>query len=282
VRGRQAGFTAGCIIDTSTLRDELRALGNGLLKERRATMSFVIAVNVPEGIVMASDSRQSITIEGRNTDGKTFRVDTVNSDSVMKTFLLEHQQVGISNFGQDLLNDVPMSSHVKKFIEEEIVSADDITTIPPKLIKYFRKSFPQADAGFHVAGYYKSAKVSVPHFYYCHVAKNVVERKNIKDDGSIAYGATWSGQIDIITSIISTIHYKDEKGQDKIIKAPYPIVWEAMNVQDAIDFAIYAIRTTIDTMRFQARPKNVGGPIDVLLLLPDEKPRWIQKKDCHS
>ena len=28
-------------------------------------MSFVIAVYVPEGIVMASDSRQSVTIEGK-------------------------------------------------------------------------------------------------------------------------------------------------------------------------------------------------------------------------
>ena len=55
-----------------------------------------------------------------------------------------------------------------------------------------------------------------------------------------------------------------------------------MTLQDAIDFSIYAIRTTIDTMRFQARPKNVGGPIDVLLLTPDFKPRWIQKKDYRG
>jgi len=245
-------------------------------------MSFVITIYVPEGIVMASDSRQSITIEGRTPDGRTFKVETVNSDSVTKTFLLENQQVGISNFGQDLLAGVPMSSYVKKFIEEEIVSADDVTTIPSKLINYFRKSFSQADAGFHVTGYSKSAKVSVPYFYYCHVGKNIVERTNVKPDGSVAYGATWSGQIDVITSIVNTIKIKDEKGQDKIIYSPAPIVWDAMTVQDAIDFAVYAIRTTSDTMRFQARPKNVGGPIDVLLLLRDARPRWIQKKDYHS
>jgi hypothetical protein len=244
-------------------------------------MSLVITVVVPEGIVMASDSRQSVTVEGRTPDGKTFKVETVNSDSVAKTFLLEGQQVGISNFGQDLLGGVPMSSYVKNFIEEEIVAADDVTTIPPKLVKYMRKSYAQADAGFHVAGYSKSTKVSVPHFYNCHVAKNTIERKNVKRDGSVAYGATWSGQFDIITSIISPIVTKDEKGQDKIVRSPAPIIWDAMSVQDAIDFAIFAIRTTIDTMRFQARPKNVGGPIDVLLLLPDTKPRWIQKKDYH-
>jgi hypothetical protein len=248
-------------------------------------MSLIITVNVPEGIVMASDSRQSITVEGRTPDGKTFKVETVNSDSVTKTFLLENQQVGISSFGQDMLGGVPMFSHVKKFIEEEIVLADDVTTIPSKLINYIRKNFPQADAGFHVAGYHKSARVSVPHFYHCHVAKNIVERRNIKSDGSVAYGATWSGQIDVITSIVSPIvgplMTKDEKGQERIAYSPAPMIWDAMTVQDAIDFAVYAIRTTIDTMRFQARQKNVGGPIDVLLLLPDAKPKWVQKKDYH-
>ena len=54
-----------------------------------------------------------------------------------------------------------------------------------------------------------------------------------------------------------------------------------MTLQDAIDFSIYAIRTTIDTMRFQARPKNVGGAIDVLLLAAEEA-RWIQRKELHS
>lgn len=244
-------------------------------------MSLVVTVFVPEGIVMASDSRQSLTVEGRTPDGRTFKVETVNSDSVTKTFLLEDQQVGISNFGQDLLGGVPMSSYVKKFIEEEIVLADDVTTIPSKLIKYIRRSFSQADAGFHVAGYSKSAKVSVPYLYNCHVAKNIVERNNVKPDGSVAYGATWSGQIDVITSIVNPIITKDEKGQDRIVYSPAPIVFDAMTVQDAIDFAVYAIRTTIDTMRFQARQKNVGGPINVLLLLPDSKPRWIQKKDYH-
>ena len=244
-------------------------------------MSLIITVIVPEGIVMASDSRQSLTIEGRTPDGRTFKVETVNSDSVTKTFLLENQQVGISNFGLDLLGGVPMSSYVKKFIEEEIVLADDVTTIPSKLIEYIRRSFSQADVGFHVAGYSKSAKVSVSYFYNCHVAKNTIERRNVKPDGSVAYGATWSGQIDSITSLVNPIMIKDEKGQDKIAYSPAPILWDAMTVQDAIDFAVYAIRTTIDTMRFQARQKNVGGPIDVLLLLPDAKPRWIQKKDYH-
>jgi len=48
-------------------------------------------------------------------------------------------------------------------------------------------------------------------------------------------------------------------------------------LQDAIDFSIFAIRTTIDTIRFQPRPKTVGGPIDVLVIKPEET-IWVQHK----
>ncbi|HEY48916.1 MAG TPA: hypothetical protein G4O13_02605 [Dehalococcoidia bacterium] len=244
-------------------------------------MSFIIAVYVPEGIVMASDSRQAVTVEGKAAQGKTFKVETVNSDAITKTFLLEHQQIGIANFGQDLLGGVPMASHIKGFIEEELSPKDDVTTVPKKLVDYFRKSFPDADAGFHIGGYKKEGRVSVPHIYSCHISQNAVERRNIQKDGSLIYGAAWSGQGDILTSIINAIVIKDEQGNDKVIRSPAPIIWKAMALQDAIDFAIYAIRTTIDTMRFQARPKNVGGPIDVLVLTPDEA-KWIQSKELHG
>lgn len=244
-------------------------------------MSLIIVSYVPEGIVMASDSRQVVTVQGKTPEGKEFKVETVNSDAVTKTFLLEKQRVGISNFGEDLLAGVSIASYIKKFIEEELTGADDVTTIPKKLVEYFRKSFPDADTGFHVAGYKKEGKVSIPHVYHCHIARNSVDRRNIKPDGALSYGATWSGQIDIIAAIVNPVKVKDDKGNEKVVRAPAPIVWDAMTLQDAIDFSIYAIRTTIDTMRFQARPKNVGGPIDVLVLTPEEA-KWIQRKELHG
>ena len=244
-------------------------------------MSLVIAVYVPEGIVLASDSRQSVTIEGQNTEGKSFKIETVNSDAITKTFLLERQQVGISNFGLDLLGGVSIASHIKRFIEEELTSEDDVETVSRKLVDYFRKSFPDANTGFHVAGYKKEGKVSIPHIYSCHISRDAVERKNAKPDGSLIYNAAWSGQIDILASILTPVIIKDDKGNKKAIRTPAPVIWDAMALQDAIDFSIYAIRTTIDTMRFQARQKNVGGPIDVLVLTPDEA-RWIQHKELHG
>lgn len=253
-------------------------------------MSLVVTTYVPEGIVMASDSRQSITIEGKTPDGKPLpRVDTVNSDNVYKTYLLSKKdrdgkpifEVGVGSFGQDLLGGISTASHIKKFVQKELTDEDDVTTIPEKLVGFFKKSFPDADTGFHVMGYKREGKVSVPCVYYCHVGKNIFDqRKNIKSDGKLTYGATWSGQIDVLSGILGPTLMPGHKGKAIAMRKP-PIIWDALTLQDAIDFSIFAIRTTIDTIRFQARPKNVGGPIDVLVITPDGA-RWIQRKELKG
>jgi len=254
-------------------------------------MTLVIATYVPEGIVMASDSRQSITIGGKTPNGKDIpRIDTINSDSVYKTYLLSRKdkndnpifEVGVNSFGQNLLGGVSTASHIKRFSEQELTDSDDVTSIPKKLVKFFKKSFPNADTGFNIAGYKIENKTSIPYVYYCHVGKGIFnQRKNTKPDGSIAYGASWSGQGDVITNLINPILITDEHGKERVIKLFYPIAWDAMPLQDAIDFSIFAIRTTIDTIRFQARPKNVGGPIDILVITPDGA-KWIKRKELKS
>jgi hypothetical protein len=242
-------------------------------------MSFIITVYVPEAIVMASDSRQSITIQRQAPDGTKLQpVETVSSDFVYKTFWLPKQGVGISTFGEFVLGKVTIESHIKRFQEEKLGDEDDIFSVAQKLSEFFRGKFPEANTAFHVAGFKKEARVSVPYVYYCQVSRNEMKRLNTKTGtDEVVYGASWGGQSDIIAGILSPSQLKSPDGKvQQVIKAP--VVWDAMPIQDAIDFAIYAVRTTIDTIRFQARPKNVGGPIDVLLLTP-EKTGWIQRKE---
>jgi hypothetical protein len=237
-------------------------------------MSFVITVYVPTGIVMAADSRQSIVIESRAPDGKPLaKVETVGSDYANKVFLLERHNVAVNTFGEALLGRLTTESHIKRFAEEVRDEKDDITVIPQKLIRFFERDFPKADTAFHVAGFKRIERKSIPHMFFCHVGKQEVRRLNVAPDSeNIQYGASWGGQADVIASLLQATGAQTKP----------PIIWDAMTVQDAIDFAIYAVRTTIDTMRFQARTKNVGGPIDVLLISPDKEPQWIQKKQLRG
>lgn len=245
-------------------------------------MSFVVTVYVPEGIVMASDSRQFVTVEARNDKGEiTSKVETVSSDRAYKTFFLERAQVGISAFGQAHLGNISVESHVRRFDEEAIEDGDDVVAIADKIVEFFSNRFPGADTAFHVAGFRTEGRISIPYIYYCHVGRKEVRRNNIKPGTDlVVYGATWGGQADVISRLLKP-HQILGPGNKPQAVTPVPIIWDVMNLQDAVDFAIYAIRTTIDTMRFEARPKNVGGPIDVLVLTPGGA-RWIQRKELQG
>lgn len=245
-------------------------------------MSFIITVYVPEAIVMASDSRQSITIQRQTPEGSKLQaVETVSSDFVYKTFCLPKQGVGISTFGESMLGKVTIESHIKRFQEERLGDEDDIFGVAQKLLEFFRKKFSNADTAFRIAGFKKESGISVPHVYHCQVSRNEMGRLNTKPKtAGVVYGASWGGQVDVIAGILSSSQLTSPDGKMRqVVKAP--VIWDAMPIQDAIDFAIYAVRTTIDTVRFQARPKNVGGPIDVLLLTP-EKTIWIQRKEYRG
>ena len=66
---------------------------------------------------------------------------------------------------------------------------------------------------------------------------------------------------------------------DRLISPKSLPLFAAMPLQDAIDYAIYLIRTTIDSLRFEPRFPTVGGAIDVLVITPQEKPYFVQKKE---
>ena len=251
-------------------------------------MTLAIVVFVPEGIVLASDSRQSLSVESRKSDGQPgIPVETVNSDSVYKTFLIDKGkqtdpwQVGISTFGQDMVGNVSIASHLTKFSEERLHEKETVGSVAQKILEYFSSQFPGANVGFHIAGYNVEKSISVPYVYSCSVEHKTVKQTNRGPGKEIIYGATWSGQTDILSSIVSPSFTKVSNGTVQEVQKP-PIFWAAMPLQDAIDFAMYAIRTTIDTIRFQARPKNVGGPIDVLVITPETGALWIQKKRLHG
>ena len=246
-------------------------------------MSFVITVYVPGAIVMAADSRQSIILSRREPeeDKKIRAIDTVNSDFVYKVFLLPQQNVGISVSGEFVLGKITAENHIKRFQEEKLKNNDTAYNVAQKLKSFFGSQFPAANTTLHIAGFNKVSGISSPFVYLYQNIKKEIRRLNVNPEtDEITYGTSWGGQWDVIASILGA---KQVQGPNNEIKQNMmtPVIWDSMPVQDAIDFAIYAVRTTIDTIRFQARPKNVGGPIDVLLLTP-EKSTWIQRKEFRG
>ena len=108
--------------------------------------------------------------------------------------------------------------------------------------------------------------------------QNEIKRINVRPGtDKILYGAAWGGQGDIIARLIQP-GLKTPTGPENQEFPNPPILWDALSVQDAIDFSQFAVWTTMQSIRFQARPKNVGGDIDILLITPHGG-GWVKRKE---
>jgi hypothetical protein len=234
-------------------------------------MSLVVTVYVPGGIVIAGDSRTTVTrvTEQRQQDKTTVKVHDrmVLSDNSYKVVALSKVPVGVGHTGAAIINNQSVESHVLAFEEERVAENDTPHEVAQALSTYFREKFPKVPVRFYIAGYTFDKGLSTPHVYTVHTIE-VPEptRLNIDDKGQILYGVARGGDVEIV---------------NRLVVKEYLPAFAALPLQDAIDYAIYLIDVTIQTMRFEPRPKTVGVPIDVLLITPD-KIGFVQRKQLHG
>lgn len=112
-------------------------------------------------------------------------------------------------------------------------------------------------------------------------------------------GATWIGQTDVLVRLIrgwspeiknlKAINDLPENRHVEVIKEiddqEYLINWGTMTIQDAVEFANLAIKTTESiqkitdgTWKSPGSSPGVGGPVDIAITTPEKGFVWIQKK----
>jgi hypothetical protein len=279
-------------------------------------MAFVITLYAREGIVMASDSRLTLNTEQQKGEKQVVQVAVGVSDSNNRIFLLPNH-IGLSTYGAADIRGVPIGVYIEAFINEHLSDTQvEVDQVAVSVLEYFRQFDPPPSTQFHVAGYKKGGngqddasegeedddipkvfrQIELPpdtlfdaaghraergvrdqHVWHIDVAQNGISRLN----ASKQPGVSWGGEADILARLIQPVGILGSKGAVKQVLPHSPIPWQFFTLQDAIDFCIFAVRTTIDALRFQTRPKTVGGPIDVLVLKP-HRAWWVQRKALHG
>ncbi len=239
-------------------------------------MSFIITLYVREGIVMASDSRIMLSARRVEGDRETIQFGIGQSDSIYKTFLTL-TNIGISVFGMPEVKGVPISGYIESFISDEVYPRNlAVDEVPGALIDYFKQLEVEPDSGFLVAGYRDGPAGMEQHVWEALVRTGQVKRLNEPDK----FGASWRGVSDILTRLLMPVSIQSEDGSPRPLPH-FPIQWSYFTLQDAIDYANYAVKVTADTLRFHPRPKTVGGPVDVLVIKPGNA-FWVKVKDLQG
>lgn len=242
-------------------------------------MSLIMTVHVSEGIVMASDSRMvySNSTEKPLPKGMGKVVVQNNgvhfSDSSYKTFLTPNN-IGISVCGESSIKNKPIAGYLETFIREN--KDTQVTDMPKAVIDYFNALVPNLESVFHIAGYQKLGNELKQYVY-----RVSTKDGNIEQVDTANQGAAWNGENDVLSRLFTPLYIKNSAKDDTYTEhTGFPIIWQYFTLQDAVEFAQFAMRTTIDTMKFQLRVKSVGGPIDLLIIKPDSA-SWISHKELH-
>lgn len=233
-------------------------------------MSFLISVYVNEGIVLASDRRITYTntqiINGKLVE----KIGIHNSDSTDKTFIYPNG-AGISVCGNAILLNKPITGFILNMIRTKISEKCEIEDIPQIIINYFNALEEIPNTDFIVAGY------DTKHKERQLIYTLNVKTKDIEKIDTTLQGAIWKGEASTFTRLINNVALKTKDGTYKDLPVEN-ILFEFFTLQDAVDFARYAVETTIQTMRFKNVVETVGGDVDILVITPNET-KWLQKKN---
>ena len=233
-------------------------------------MSLIVCVYVEEGIVLASDSRTSYNLDTENT--KFVGVHSTNTTN--KTFLCPNN-VGISACGDASVHGKPIAGFIESFIREKISENTDIDAIPELIKNYFNQQDSGLNATFIIAGYKKESEKYIQKIYSV-----ATQNEGIQTLDTSSQGVAWNGEKDVLDKLLNPVYKKDENNNFTMLAIPR-FEYNLYTLQDAIDFAKYGIKTTIDTMRFQTIPETVGEPIDILVIKPGQA-KWLLKKELKG
>jgi hypothetical protein len=230
-------------------------------------MSVIVSIYTPVGIVLSGDSRTTGTLNQQfpNPQNPNQQIDIQTSitlsDAASKIFRV-FDLYGIGMFGDAVINNLPIAHYIEQF---EIGLKSNIPANTPefvsKILEYFRRFTPTPKIGGIIVGYSNNE----PFVYGVDIFNNTSNRVNyIQKDNRIDYGIIRGGDADIINRLLNNPN-----------RLP---LFQAMNLQDAIDFSRHLIRTTIDQMRFEPAIPTVGGEIDTLIITPKEINYLYKKK----
>lgn len=300
-------------------------------------MTLIVNIVTPEGIIMASDSRQS----ERNLKQFT----RISTNSANKLFSLNDRVIvgtaGLAFFADNSGIRQNVSEYIENFKKENNLQNLTVDEISERLQEYINTQYPwekqldisaqqlEIDAqnngekilslqrkedsidfkikqpsgrikeghlniepvnllvsGYNSDGTCETYEINSP-------GKRILKRKNNE------FGCTWVGQGDVVTRLIlgydsnlfkvPAIKAMNKKSVDELRSQihglEYYIQWSLLTLQDAVDLAVFLIKSTSFIQRYTdgismdiGEIQGVGGPIDVVLITKNGI-KWINKKE---
>ena len=263
-------------------------------------MSLGIAFKGPEGIVLAADSR--VTLSGQTPDSNLLvQAHYDNATKLLK--VKDHDYVGAVTYGLGALgNKEPRTAHSylpefeTELATQKRLSVEEFAT---KLGDFFQHQWDAANTPaesepmvFLVGGFDEGDAYGRVFELRIPTSPTPVEQ-NVTD-----FGITFGGQYEIAARLLggydprlealmkANVHLNAAQAanfKQKVLQGlAMPIPYQFLPLQDSVDLAIFLIKTTATLQGWATGPRGVGGAIDVATVTRTDGFRAIQEKQIKG
>lgn len=258
-------------------------------------MSLGIVIKAPEGIVLAAESRVTITVPPQ-TGGPAVFVSFDNATKLI-AFSAPNEYVGSVTYGLAAIGQRTAHSFIPEFesgLPQKRLSVEEFAQrLGQFYLEQWKSTIPPGYNGpqmeFVVAGF--NADEPYGRVYMVRIPNQPTPDEHQK--GTDNFGVSWGGQMDVVNRLLlgydprlvdtaSRALNLDPTQQDTLRKAlstlSMPVPINAMPLQDCVDLAILFVRTTISAQALSAGIRGCGGPIDVATITRREGFAFVQRK----
>jgi hypothetical protein len=252
-------------------------------------MTIVTCVKVRDGLVLGTDSMAHIEQGGQFV--RSF-------EHATKLFQVQDLPMGVMSYGLGNVGQRSIESLMREFSETTVVDLEDhsVGAVGKALFNFMkaqyyghREQLPEDEEvpalGFALAGY-SDGEVFPEQVQFEFPADDAPIETLPKEE----FGAAWWGVAGPFLRLSKgygpLVRFRLEEAglAQEAIGAllddlQIDVIFDAMPVQDAVDYAIFILNTTIDYATFSMTLSPCGGPLQVATILPDRSFNWLAKPE---
>jgi len=272
-------------------------------------MSLAVVLKGPEGLVLAADSRVTLSALQPAPQGAPapFQLLPTYFDNATKLLSLqEHPHLGIVTYGQGAISqEHPRTAQgyipeFEKHLRSKTAKAKrlSVKSVALELGRFFKKQWKAAGMPigaepmvFLVAGFDEGA----PHgkVFEVSVPDKVTPVEKTAND----FGLSWGGQTFLAERLLqgvapraielaqANLNLSEQQATELIetwrAQLSLPIPYGLLPLQDCVDLATFLVYMTASVMTWTIGIQGVGGEIDVATITPTGNFQSIQHKKIH-
>ena len=248
-------------------------------------MTICASVKVRDGLVLGTDSMTQIW--GQDEAGHAGLIKSYSN--ARKLFQIGQLPIGVMTYGIGNLGPRSIQGLVRDFNSNYSGNAD-VVSVTQELYRFFNNRYqeqfgdrPGGPLGFFIAGC--SPSQAFPEEWEFQLPLDQEIRQVHPTD---QFGASWRGITIPFTRLYKGYDprivesLKKESVSEEVIQKivqgyESPVVYDGMPVQDAINFAVFILQTTIGVATFELGAPSCGGPLQIATVLPEAGFQWIRE-----